>query len=284
MLTSVIRLAAPRVSRAAVPLVRSLATHARPAPARRVGGAVAAALLGGSLGGSALSMCLASDVTATADSLFESNQYGKLVDLLRDELSRKPEDVDVLWRLARALKKSADPLSKTEQEPLLREALALAERAIKADASRGPAHKWYAICLSQVGSFGSTSDKIKNSFVVRDHFEQAATLSPTDATSKHLLGLWCFEVAKLSWIEKKAAAALFASPPTATFEEAIDHLLAAEQTEPDFYPKNQLLLAQAYAKAGDKAEARTWLARCLAATPKTPEDEETIREASQLKI
>ena len=52
----------------------------------------------------------------------------------------------------------------------------------------------YAILLSQVGAFGSTSDKIKNSFVVREHFELAVKLSPADATARHLLGLWCFEV------------------------------------------------------------------------------------------
>lgn len=182
--------------------------------------------------------------------------------------------------------------------------------------------------LSQVGAFGSTSDKIKNSFIVREHFELACKLTPKDATSRHLLGLWCFEVrpaptsssrrvlpgqlvalthlflselsscgygappdalfrwqvAKLSWIEQKAAAALFASPPKATFEEAIGHLLAAEQTEPGFYPKNQLLLAQAYAKAGNKGEAKAWLDRCLAADAKTPEDQETLAEAAKLKI
>ena len=99
-------------------------------------------------------------------------------------------------------------------------------------------HKWYAILLSESGSFAGTSASIKNSFVVREHFERAAALSPKDATSRHLLGLWCFEVAKLSWIEQKAAAALFATPPTATFAEALDHFEHAERIEPGFYPKN----------------------------------------------
>ena len=64
----------------------------------------------------------------------------------------------------------------------------------------------------------------------------------------------------------------------------IGHLLAAEETEPGFYPKNQLLLAQAHAKAGRKVEAKAWLDRCLAATPKTPEDQETLQEAAKLKL
>lgn len=51
--------------------------------------------------------------------------------------------------------------------------------------------------LSGVGEFLGTSEKIKNSFVVREHFERATELSPNDATARHLLGLWCFEVAKV---------------------------------------------------------------------------------------
>ena len=82
-------------------------------------------------------------------------------------------------------------------------------------------------------------------------------------------------MAKLSWIEQKAAAALFAAPPTATFDEALGHFEQAEQMDPGFYPKNLLLLAQACAKLGRKPEAEAWRAKCLAATARTPEDEQT---------
>jgi tetratricopeptide (TPR) repeat protein len=219
-----------------------------------------------------------------ADALFEANEYSSLVDILREELRRRPQDARVLWRLARALKKVSDVAPKATKEGVVREALELAGRALAVDTHSGPAHKWYAILLSESGSFGSTSDKIKNSFVVRTHFELAIRHSPKDATARHLLGLWCFEVAKLSWIEQKAAAALFAAPPKATFEEAISHFAAAEDMEPSFYPKNQLLLAQACARVGRKDEAREWLTRCLGSVACTPEDQETLREAAKLKI
>jgi len=221
---------------------------------------------------------------AKADALFDANEYITLTSLLRDELKRRPGEAGLLWRLARALKKVSDTAARPAQEGIVREALGLASEALAADAQCGAAHKWYAILLSQSGSFGSTSDKIKNSFAVREHFELATRHSPDDATARHLLGLWCFEVAKLSWIEQKAAAALFAAPPKATFDEAVGHLLAAEKMDPGFYPKNQLLLAQAYAKLGRKEEAKEWLASCLASTPRSPEDDETLKEAAKVKI
>ena len=119
---------------------------------------------------------------------------------------------------------------------------------------------------------------------MREHFARAAELDPKDATARHLLGVWCFEVAKLSWFEQKAAAALFASPPKSSFDEALSHFEHAEKIEPDFYPKNKLLAAQALAKLGRKEEAKKWLDDCLASPPKTPEDEATLVEAKKMSI
>ena len=55
-------------------------------------------------------------------------------------------------------------------------------------------------------------------------------------------------------------------------------------SQPGFYPKNQLLLARACSKLGRTDDAREWLRKCLAATPSTPEDEETLKEAAGLKL
>ncbi|KOO23815.1 regulator of microtubule dynamics protein 1 [Chrysochromulina tobinii] len=221
--------------------------------------------------------------TAEADRLFDANQYEPLATLLRASLAKAPDDTELLWRLARVCKKLADeekPKSAAKQA-LIREGVQSSERALALKPDCGPAHKWQAIMLSEVGHFEGTTTTIKNSFVVRAHFEKAVELSPKDATSRHLLGLWCFEVAKLGWLEKKAAAALFATPPTATFEEALGHFEAAEAIDPGFYPKNLLLMAMAHAKLGHKAEAEQWRQRCLAAKPRTPEDEQTRKEAEK---
>ena len=223
---------------------------------------------------------------AKADALFESNEYGTLATTLRASLAGKPDDAELLWRLGRACKKMADaeqPKSPAKQA-LICEGFGCAEKAVAANEGCGQAHKWYAILLSESGQFEGTSATIKNSFVVRKHFERAVELSPADATSRHLLGVWCFEVAKLSWIEQKAAAALFATPPSATYEEAIAHFEAAETMDPGFYPKNMLLLSMALSKIGRKAEAVAWRNECLAAKPCTPEDVETINEAQKLKL
>ena len=77
------------------------------------------------------------------------------------------------------------------------------------------------------------------------HFEKAIALNPSDATSRHLLGLWCFTFADMAWCaalpashfqlsgacryKASVAAALFATPPTSTYAEALAHFEAAEK-------------------------------------------------------
>ncbi len=55
-------------------------------------------------------------------------------------------------------------------------------------------------------------------FEFKRHVDRAASLAPHDHTIQHLLGRFCFEVAELSWWERKMAGTLFAEPPMATME------------------------------------------------------------------
>ena len=53
-------------------------------------------------------------------------------------------------------------------------------------------------------------------------------------------------VVQLSWIERKMAATLFASPPTASLPEAITHFLQAERLKPDGWKENRLFIAKCF--------------------------------------
>ena len=47
-------------------------------------------------------------------------------------------------------------------------------------------------------------------------------------TSHYLLGYLCWVFADMSWAMHKIAGALFATPPTCTYEKALQHFLDAE--------------------------------------------------------
>ncbi|KAF6768484.1 hypothetical protein AHF37_03665 [Paragonimus kellicotti] len=68
-----------------------------------------------------------------------------------------------------------------------------------------------------------------------------------------------FQVYNLSWVERQFAARLFATPPTATIEEAVKDFEEVERIQPDFYAANQLYLAKCYICQSDYRGAAIWL-------------------------
>lgn len=84
---------------------------------------------------------------------------------------------------------------------------------------------------------------MRDGLSLQEHIDRAITLNPGESTLHHLRGRFCFEVrcgaereaslptshphqvAGVSWLEKKAAAALFGSPPESTYQEALDNLM-----------------------------------------------------------
>lgn len=61
--------------------------------------------------------------------------------------------------------------------------------------------------------------------------QKAIEYNPKDGYAHYVLGRWCFQVASVGWIQRKAAAALFASPPESTYEQALEHFFTAESRE-----------------------------------------------------
>ncbi|RLN95906.1 hypothetical protein BBJ28_00012315 [Nothophytophthora sp. Chile5] len=125
-----------------------------------------------------------------------------------------------------------------------------------------------------------------------DHIQRAIELDPSDATSHNILGQWCLAFADMTWIEKRAAAALFGTPPTATYEEAVQHFQAAgngltyfstrERISPGFWKKNAFLLAQTYMKMKRTSEASKWVLQANGVPVKTKEDEEVQKDIASL--
>ncbi|KAJ6663925.1 hypothetical protein lerEdw1_008879 [Lerista edwardsae] len=130
------------------------------------------------------------EVLDQADYLYGSGETEKLYQLL--DQHKNSENAEILWRLARALRDLAQ-LSQTSEEKkkqLTYEALDYAKKALEKDPSIFAVHKWYAICISDVGDYEGIKTKIANAFIIKEHFQKAIELNPKDATSLHLMGIW----------------------------------------------------------------------------------------------
>lgn len=197
---------------------------------------------------------------------------------------KKCSNPELLWRLARASRDLAQ-LSITDTETkksLTYESFEFAKRALELDAENFACHKWYAITLSEIGDYESTKQKISNAYEIQKHFKKAIDLNPLDATSYHLLGMWCFTIADVPWYQQKIASAIFETPPSSSFEEAIDYFERGERLDPSFYSMNQLMLAKAYLRLNKKAEARRWLEKLCNFIAKSEEDVRAKSEAEEL--
>ncbi|XP_002759091.1 regulator of microtubule dynamics protein 1 isoform X1 [Callithrix jacchus] len=222
------------------------------------------------------------EILEQADYLYESGETEKLYQLLAQY--KESEDAELLWRLARASRDVAQ-LSRTSEEEkklLVYEALEYAKRALEKNESNFAAHKWYAICLSDVGDYEGIKVKIANAYIIKEHFEKAIDLNPKDATSIHLMGIWCYTFAEMPWYQRRIAEMLFASPPSSTYEEALVYFHRAEQVDPNFYSKNLFLLGKTYLKLHNKKLAALWLTKARDYPAHTEEDKQIQTEAAQL--
>jgi hypothetical protein len=121
---------------------------------------------------------------------------------------------------------------------------------------------WIAVVTAQVSP--DLKSQITNAFVIRDHGRRAVELDPSNPRARYILGAWAYTVAGVGWFERRVAAAIFGSgPPTATYEEALEHFQAAEQGHPGFWMVNRLKLAQTHHALGGKVDAKKWLQLAL---------------------
>jgi len=75
---------------------------------------------------------------------------------------------------------------------------------------------------------------------------------------------------------------LFATPPTSSYEEALDNFLKAEEIDPNFYSVNLLMIGRTYLCLNDKEKARIYLTRARDYPVETSEDAETAKTAEKL--
>merc|ERR1712013_723158 len=87
-----------------------------------------------------------------------------------------------------------------------------------------------------------------------------------------------------SWIERKMATTLFASPPSASLPEAIDHFLQAERLKPDGWKENRLFIAKCHIGLGDYNQAVIWLDKADSIPLASQDDKVSQQEVDELLV
>lgn len=203
--------------------------------------------------------------------------------------ARWPAQADVLWRVSRAFHQLGEELAGSDpaaRARLVERSLQVAAAALRCPGGeRNPdAHLAYGIALMNAASLKGDAATLRTSAAVKQHWQQAATLSnPPDPVALNLLGRYCFTFAKLSWLSRKFASVAFAcAPPKSTYQESLRYFLQSEASRPKWYINTQLHIGKCYLHLKNKDEARTWFKRALALPQANAEDREDHRRVAAL--
>jgi hypothetical protein len=145
-----------------------------------------------------------------ADSLYDSAKYEELAAFLKKQ---DQSDVEVQWRLTRALYECSKMSSNSATKPdLVLEAFDIIKKSIEKYDNHYAVHQWYAIMLDAKAHLDGLKARIHVLEEIKKHMEKAVELNPQDSISHYILGEFSFQVADLSWIEKKILSSMLTNP------------------------------------------------------------------------
>lgn len=197
------------------------------------------------------------------------------------------DDPEILWRLAKcchgmsSVKEAEGDLER--KQDYINKGLEYATKCLELAPRSSDAHKWFAICIGARSENQGVKDKLKDGLEFKEHVEEALTLKPSDPTLHHLLGRFLFEVASLSWVERKVATTLFGDVPYATYSEALESLTRAEELTEAPWKENRLLVAKCFIQMGEYSQALEWLDKAEEVEPISKEDRKAEAEIGNLK-
>ncbi|KIH51901.1 hypothetical protein ANCDUO_18004 [Ancylostoma duodenale] len=189
---------------------------------------------------------------------------------------------ELLWRLARFCHElGCRTTDKERKKELVFEGKSFALEGLEANDDDFNAIKWSAIMTGQSTDYMGTKEKIEESGKFKKLLDKALAKDSKEFTLLHMRGRYSYSVANLSWIERKAAAMFFGTPPTATIDEALEDLLAAYEEKPEWI-ENLFYIARIYLDKGDKENAKKFFSKVIALTPVDEEERNRVQEANKL--
>jgi len=223
-------------------------------------------------------------ITVQSEKLDEEKKYSESFELLEKSHKENENEFEITWRLARAYFNISEqkPDDKEYKKQMCMKGLEIAQLALTQNPDHWAGHKWMAIMLSAVAELLATKEKIENAFKIKEHALKALEIRPEDATTTHLLGRWCYNVASIGWFERKIAATLFATPPESSYDEALKFFLKAGEIEKNF-ARNDLFTGDTYLALGKKDKAKECYQKAANA-PAVSESDKAINQEAKSKL
>ena len=222
------------------------------------------------------------DMLLQAEVAHDAKDYEATMKLLKAAEELDGQNEQILWKISRGYFDFADrkPNDLEYKKKYIYDGRAYAEKALALNDKSAGGHKWYAIHHGQIGEAEGTEQKIKNSYGMRDHTMLAIKYDPVNAGNYHVMGRWHFALSDLSWLERQVASIIYATPPEASFEEALEFFMKAHELDKKDI-RNMLYIGYCYDELGQEQEAADWLNMAINANASSESDRGLQAEAKE---
>ncbi len=217
-----------------------------------------------------------------AEAAHDANDYDLTMQLLVSAKKLDAENPEILWKMSRGYFDFADrkPNDLEFQKEFVYPGLEYAKKALDIDPNSAGAHKWYAIHIGRIGEIEGTKQKILNSYEVKEHTLKAIELDPDEAANYHVMGRWNYALSELSWFERQVASMIYATPPEASFEDALSYFKKAHELDPEDI-RNMLYIGHCYVELDDEDSAAVWYRKAIDAPASSDSDRGLQQEAQE---
>lgn len=216
----------------------------------------------------------ADDLISQGDRLDAKNQNREALELYLKADSARPNDAEILHRIAKQYAQLMLDAGAAEKKTLGAKALDAAQRAIAADPKNANAHLSLSIIYGRIAFMESPRKRIEMSRKIRDEADIASRLDPKNDVAWLVLGRWNYELANFNPFLKTIAQTVYGKLPDASNEKALGYFEKAVALNPRSV-MNQIELGRAYAALGKTSEAREAINKGLALPSVAKDDEET---------
>lgn len=214
----------------------------------------------------AVLLTLAYATTADGDRALDAGDYQEAIAQYQAAVDQRADNVEALYKLAKAKVYLAETLEGDEAEKLYEEAAAHAKAAVALAPDDPNTHMEVARAVGRLAQFKGILQSLNLASEVKSELEKALELDPNFAPALHALALWHLNV---PWL---------AGGRTAQVRPLFDQSIAAEPEEIVHYTD----YGDALIQLGDPEAAKVQLEKALALTAVTDQDMKNQEKARTL--
>lgn len=186
-----------------------------------------------------------------ANSAFVTGDYKKAIALYSDAFKRDPQSASIGLMLSDSYFEEAFLRPEEERESGFNQSKEILIPFTLSQPKNSAIWAHLAKVSGQIALFRSTKEKIKLGGEIKADVDKALELDSQNILANGILGVWHYELARLSFFERAFASLLYSAIPEGDFGKAVIYLKKAVELDP-----HHLFFRLAYGKALHETGAR----------------------------